>query len=79
MVSMKPSYLPYIIRSFEVKSSSLKDGKPKEINDFLVLLRDLICVWLVFFDQFIKKTLVKSHLYLNLTTLVVLKKKKKIC
>lgn len=33
MVSMKPSYLPYIMRSFEVKSSSLKDGKLKEINN----------------------------------------------
>lgn len=42
----------------------------------LVLLRDLICVWLMsLFDKFIKKNLLKSNLYVNLTTLVVLKKK----
>ncbi len=35
MVSIEPSYLPYITRSFEVKQGLfLKDGKPREINDF---------------------------------------------
>lgn len=38
----------------------------------LVLSRDLIGVWLI--DEFIKKNQLKSHLYVNLTTLGVLKK-----
>lgn len=35
MVSIEPSYLPYIMRSFEVKQGLfLKEGKLMEINDF---------------------------------------------
>lgn len=34
MVSVEPSYLPHIMRSFEVKQGLfLMDGKPKEFND----------------------------------------------
>ncbi len=35
MASIEASHLPYITRSFEVKQGLfLKDGKPREINNF---------------------------------------------